>query len=1029
MIGFPPASPRLGRRPLAWALGACLLAAAWPAAQAEGLPGERLTLNFNPAWKFLRSDPGPGTAAPEFDDRAWTSVSAPHTYNDVDSFDHWSVPGHRGEQGTWGGVVWYRKTFAAPAAWRNRRVYIEFEAVRQVAEVYLNGQRLGVCKTGFTPFGFDLTPALRGDGSPNVLAVRCDNRFMKDPLDEDNLALLSTAVNRTIPEAVDQLEANQIPWNNPHWHPAHGGIYRDVRLYVVDPLHISLPLYSFLQTEGPYVYASELAADSAQIHVEVPVQNGRSAAADVAVTAEVSDAAGRLVLALAGRRSVGAGRSSVFQLAGALASPIFWAPDYPYLYRVKLALRVNGRLVDTDEIPCGIRRVRFDAARGFFINGRHLKLHGWGQKPTDEWPGLGAAQPDWLHGYTLGLMQAAGGNWVRWGHSAASPAMIRSGDEWGIMAEQPGVDGESDTVGAAWKLRLIAWRDMLVYFRNHPSIVIWEGGNQHVTEAHVRELRGVLEQIDPHGGRAFAFRRADLTDAKYMDVGIGTEGGREIKQLGVVEGEYDREESPRRVWDNYSPPNFGYPEAADLTQNAYDLTSEQFAVDEVAQYVRKLGAADHSGGANWIFSDTTSGGRVRVEVARASGEVDGERLPKEAYYVCAAMFRSDPQVHLIGHWTYPRGTKKAVYVAANGDDVELFVNGRSLGHGRRSDRFLFTFPAVAWEPGEIKAVAYAHGVPIATDRKLTAGPPVALRLTPLAGPGGFQANGSDVALIDVEAVDARGERCPTVQQRVDFDCDGPAIWRGGYDSGKINSINNPYLDLECGVNRVALRSTLVAGAVTVRARSAGLAAASLTLAVRPFPVADGSSGQLPALWPAPGLAGAPPGFVADPDAVGGPGPAPAPAPAQPGRFIRTFNYTGPTVIAHVESPAEDGKNSYVDRDFAFRGLPAALRGADWVQAAEADALYSAADFMQLAVPAGATVSIAHDDRLVRPAWLLQQFTATEVKLMVAGRPMTIFRRHASGEESLTLGSNTDDPAVKAANMYIVFVQRGSAPAP
>src|SRR5262249_12716499 len=134
-----------------------------------------------------------------------------------------------------------------------------------------------------------------------------------------------------------------------------------------------------------------------------------------------------------------------------------------------------------------------------------------------------------------------------------------------------------------------------------------------------------------------------------------------------------------------------------------------YAVNQVGNYVRKLGAPDHSGGANWIFSDSTSGGRVSCEVARTSGEVDAMRLPKEAYYVCRTMFRADPQVHIIGHWTYPAGTRKDVFVAANGEEVELFVNGKSLGRGSNSDRYLFTFANVAWEAGEIKAVSYVGG--------------------------------------------------------------------------------------------------------------------------------------------------------------------------------------------------------------------------------------------------------------------------------------------------------------------------------
>src|ERR1700722_15323259 len=192
---------------------AALLSLAGLAAAAQA--GPRADLNFDPDWRFIKADPA-GADAPAFDDSGWTAVSAPHTYNDVDTFDHFSVPGHPGERGQWGGVTWYRKTFAAPEAMMGgRRVFIEFEAVRQIATVYLNGRLLGVCKTGFTPFGFDLTPFLRIGGS-NVLAVQVDNRFMKDPMGGDapavgerpagtpNLALISAQVNESIPEKLEQ---------------------------------------------------------------------------------------------------------------------------------------------------------------------------------------------------------------------------------------------------------------------------------------------------------------------------------------------------------------------------------------------------------------------------------------------------------------------------------------------------------------------------------------------------------------------------------------------------------------------------------------------------------------------------------------------------------------------------------------------------------------------------------------------------------------------------------------------------------
>ncbi|HEY0946230.1 MAG TPA: DUF4982 domain-containing protein [Opitutaceae bacterium] len=1004
------------------------LALSGPHAVAAG----REVLNFNPDWRFTKSDPA-GAETPGFDDRGWQAVSAPHTFNDTDTFDDWSLPGHRGEQNQWSGRTWYRKTFDAPAAWQGRKVFIEFEAVRQIGEVYLNGKKLGVAKSGFTPFGFDLTPHLRF-GSPNVLAVMADNRFMKDPLDpktapkaatnastHPNLGKLTESFNAAIPDTIEDLQADQIPWNNPHWHPAHGGLYRNVRLIVTDPLHITLPLYSFLQTEGPYVYATDVSEKSAQVHIQVPVRNDRPTGMDVVVHAEVFDAGNQRVLALEDRKAIAAASSDTVRLTGELTQPRRWEPGYPHVYRVVITLRpASGGIVDTAEAPLGVRSVHWDVATGFWINGQHYKLTGWGQKSTNEWPGLGAAQPDWMHAHTLQLMREAGGNFMRWGHVPGGPAQIAAADRLGIVTLQPGVDGEGDTRGGAWALRSATFRDLVIYYRNHPSILIWEGGNQKVSREHAAELRGIMDRYDPHGGRAYAHRRADQITAGFMDVGIGTEGGREIARLPVVEGEYDREESPRRVWDDFSPPNFGYPEAKGQT---YQLTSEQFAVNQISHYVNKLGADNHAGGANWIFSDSTSGGRVGVEVARASGEVDGVRLPKEAYYVCQVMFTYEPRVHIVGHWTYPAGTTKTVYVAANtGDDVELVLNGRSLGRAKPGQRYLYTFRDVAFAPGELKAIAYRDGKPAASAVKRTAGEPIALRLTTRTSPDGFRADGADVALFDVEAVDANGERCPTFQQRADFELTGPGVWRGGYNSGKAGSINVPHLDLEAGVNRVAVRSTRTPGAITLVVHSAGLKSATATIEARPFPTAHGASAVSPAQAPfaLPATPLRPPASATPKVATGN-----AMAPGHVGRFTKAFNYSGPgSYIVHVETDAQDGKNAYVEVDSPFRSLPVALAGADWVQAANRDSLYHAVDLMELTVTAGATVTIAHDDRLPRPPWLAQQdFEPAGNAIEVKGQRMTLFRRTFPQEASVTLGPNTEDSTITAANMYLVFVQR------
>ncbi len=989
--------------------------------------GERLVLDFNPDWKFVKADPA-GAQQPGLDDSGWADVSTPHTYNDVDTFDDWSREGHKGESNQWAGRTWYRKTFTPPDSWRDRKVYIEFEAVRQVAEVYLNGRLLGVSKTGFTPFGFDLTAHLRF-GAPNVLAVMCDNRFVDDDAhragEGGGLGALTARINEEIPDEVSEIQANQIPWNNPHWHPAHGGIYRNVKIHVVDPLHISLPLYSFLETAGPYVYATDVSEESVTIGIEVPVQNGRAASQRVEVTADVRDREDRSVMSISIASNLAAGASETYKLTGKFANPKLWEPTYPYLYRVVLTLKASGETVDTCEVPLGIRWAKWTIDQGFFINGHHLKLRGWGQKPTDEWPGIGNAQPDWMHYFTLNLMKQAGANFVRWGHTAGGPAHIEAADRLGIITDQPGVDGEGDTRGAAWRLRADAFRDTIIYYRNHPSILVWEGGNQKVSREHAEELHGYFEKYDPHGGRVYTHRRPDKVVAAFMDVQIGTEGGSDIgaSTMPIFEGEYNREEAPRRVRDAATPRHvggdpctpvvFGYVEG----QGSYVLTSEEFAVNQVSQFVGKLHAPNHSGGANWIFTDSTSGGRVPSEVCRASGEVDGVRLPKEAYYVCQAMFRNDPQVHIIGHWNYPAGTVKTVYVASNCDQVELLVNDKSLGRVGPGEfkggslRYLFISPDVTWSAGAVKAVAYKDGKPVVEQVKITTGDPVALKLTPITGPAGLLANGSDYALIDVEAVDSQGRRCPTFERRVDFTTAGPGVWRGGYNSGITNSINNTYVNLECGINRVAVRSTRQAGTITVTARCPGLREGSLTVrSVRigaNMPLRAHYEPELPATrviessqrWL---------GTATQDRAISA-------------RYITGFSYSGPTQSVQVECDAQDGKVVYVDRDYCFADLPTELIGADWVQAANIDKVYNAVDLMEIAVKGNSVVSIAHDDRLPRPAWLLGQFRQTDATLTINRQSMTIFRHRAERDESLTLGTNTENASLTACNMYVVFV--------
>ncbi|MDZ8117073.1 alginate lyase family protein [Pontiella agarivorans] len=979
-------------------------------------------INFNADWRFLRQDVS-GADSVEFDDRGWTQVSAPHTYNDTDTFDDFSPSGHRGEMNQWGGKTWYRKTFTVPADWNRKTVIIEFEAVRQLADIYCNGVKVGHCENGFVPFGADLSAHLK-PGQENVIAVACDNSFVKD-----------TDFGGDRKQVWHHFAGGaKLPWNNPHWHPAHGGIYRNVFLHVSEPLHLTQPLYNNMETVGTYVYALNPSRESAEIGVEAEVKNDTGSRQNFTVRSRVVDRDGQTVLTMESETALPAGDKTVVKNRGVLRNPELWEPKYPYLYTVETEIVQHGSVVDSNCVPFGVRWIEMSTDWGFSINGRHLKLQGWGMKSVDGWPGLGAANPDWMHYYTLEKITEAGGNFLRWGHTCGGPVHLKAADRLGIVTMQPGVDGEGDCEGHAWDIRLNAWRDVVIYFRNHPALLFWEGGNQSTSRKHAAALRKVVDKYDPYGGRAYGHRRANNVVMPFSSMSISTEGSGYIKSLPTVEGEYNREESPRRVWDRKTPPYENW-----HAIGSYDLTAEQYALNQLYHY-EKISRLSHGGGANWIFADSTSGGRVETEVTRASGELDAMRLPKEAYHVCRVIFTDEPDLHLIGHWNYPEGTVKDIHVVADCDEISLQLNGKEIGRKQAVTAFwkpkktkkakgsanvapttwkhpmLFTFPGVTWEAGRLIAVGFKDGQEIGRHVLTTAGPAVALRLTPLTGPAGLLADGSDVAVFDVEAVDQNGNRCPTFIGRCDFKMTGPGIWRGGYNSGKEKSTNHTFLDLEAGINRVIIRSTREPGTIKLTAASEGLQSATATVEARFF---DGTGGMSQVMPPIPEQ-----GML-----TSLPLPGPLPKAVKPAAenakkkyrsvLIDDLSYSGPSGDARIVK-AEPNGAMFTDQSMRFGTLPAGLAKGEQIRFPNADWNYSAVDLLQFNVKQDADVYVAHDVRLTEKMEWLKEYTDTGIMLTIGRHQWQLFRKTVKAGDSVLMGSNTESHGPEC-RMMTVFV--------
>jgi beta-galactosidase len=836
--------------PLIWANVNGIFAAAAPYTPPVS---PRATYSFNPGWKFIRQHV-PGAEQPDFDDSAWTAVSLPHTYNDVDSYadliDH-----SGGDRQAWSGITWYRKHFKLPASAKGGKVFLEFEGIKQAGHFWVNGKPAGKFENGVTACGLDLTDLVNYDGD-NIIAVKVDNS--NDYKEE------ATGVG--------------FEWMGRAFDPNYGGLNHDAWLHLTGKVYQTLPLYENLKTTGVYIYPSHFSMDakSCDVTVVAQVRNESDDHANTTLSAVVVDSAGVVRAQFEGDTSdLVTGETDVIKATGALPGARFWDVDDPYLYDVYSILKVDGKVVDVCKTHIGFREAEFKGGAGtggVWLNGRFVYLKGYSERAVDEWAGLGQAYPDWMHDFNAQLLRSTHGNYMRWMHISPQAVDVRAFDKAGIIEICPAGDKESDAQGRQWEQRTEVMRDSMIYFRNNPSILFWEAGNTSVTPDQMRQMVALRKELDPEGGRAMGARdgaadsEAVTSIAEYFGVMMPQDPrldrvtnpaaifrGYSLERRDrapIIEAEDLRDEAARRFWDDYSPPHFGFKQGP---KDTYHWNSETFCLQAALRYhdyfINCISNTDPaharwSGYCSIYWTDENADGRQdSSEVCRVSGKVDAVRLPKEAYYVYRVMQSDAPDIHIIGHWTYPTNTVKTIYVAANHcQSVELLINGKSQGvNSKPNNGYIYAFPGVAFAPGVIKAVATKDGTTVAEDEIQTAGEATAIKLTAHTGPDGLQADGSDVAFFDVEVVDAQGRRCPTDEARVDFKVTGPAIWRGGYNSGKVHSINNLYLDTEDGINRVAIRSTLSPGAITLTATRAGLEPAKIEIESMPVEVKDGLS--------------------------------------------------------------------------------------------------------------------------------------------------------------------------------------------
>src|SRR5574344_324661 len=483
---------------------------------------ERTKLNFNGGW-LLQVGDFTNAEAVNYRDADWKKVSLPRAFNEEEAF-RVSI------ENLTDTVVWYRKHFNVQNV-GDRKYFIEFEGVRFGADFWLNGQKLGISENGVMACGFDLTPYMKqGD---NVIAVRVDNSWGYR----------------------ERATGQRFQWNDKNFNANYGGLPKNVFLHICDCLYQTLPLYSNLGTTGTYIYGTnyDISGKQVTVNAESQVRNDDNKARSFRFFVKVLDAEGQEVGHFDGERYIlQPGETKTVKMSGVLHHVHFWSWGYGYLYTVKTLLKADdGSKIDDVIIKTGFRKTKFSEGK-IWLNDRVMMVHGYAQRTSNEWPGVGMSVPAWLSDYSNGLLVKSGGNVVRWMHTCPWKQDVESCDRVGLIQAMPAGDAERDVDGRRWIQRMETMRDAIIYNRNNPSIMFYECGNQRISGQHMREMKALRNQFDSNGGRAIGCREMlDQPEAEYGGEMLYVNKS-DTKPMWMME--YCRDEALRWYWNAWSYP-------------------------------------------------------------------------------------------------------------------------------------------------------------------------------------------------------------------------------------------------------------------------------------------------------------------------------------------------------------------------------------------------------------------------------------------------------------------------------------------
>jgi beta-galactosidase len=723
--------------------------------------------NFCEDWKFHLGDITNGND-PALNDSEWRALNLPHDWSIEGKFDE-NNPATVGGGALPGGVGWYRKEFSVPSSYSGKRIFIEFDGIYLNSRVWINGVYLGNRPNGYISFRYELTDYLKY-GDKNLIAVKVDNS--KQP--------------------------------NSRWYSG-SGIYRNVRLTVTNPVYVD--------TWGTYITTPLVADSVSEVNLEITLRNANKKDASVNVKTVIYDAGMNQIAASETKAEILAGGNKKVIQKFNVEKPKLWSIENPYLYKAYTAIYEDGKIQDDYITPFGIRTINFDAEKGFFLNGEHIKIKGVCNH--HDLGALGAAVNKRAIERQLEILKRMGVNAIRTSHNPPAPELLDLCDKMGFLVMDEAFDiWKKKKSEYDYALYWDAWHkkdleDMILRDRNHPSIILWSIGNEVLEQWDkedslgikiTQELASIVKKLDTTRPITAAcngtspdnplFRSGALDiigfnyhHDEYPDFPKKFPGQKfiatETNSALATRGHYDMPSDSVRIWPERwdKPFHDGNP---DNTCSAYDNCRTPWGSTHLDTWkiVKKYDFV--SGMFIWTGFDYLGEPTPYGWPSRSSyfGVIDLAGFPKDSYYFYQSEWTDDKMLHLFPHWNWNEGKPVDVWSFTNLSEVELFLNGKSMGKKIKSEDSMRLIWSLKFEKGALKAVGMSPGAAL-VKKNYTAGKPYKLRME--ADRNVIRADGKDLSFVTVKVLDKKGNLIPDADYTVKFEIEGP---------GKIVGVDN-----------------------------------------------------------------------------------------------------------------------------------------------------------------------------------------------------------------------------------------------